>query len=202
MRLDLLLQPSFQPLRRMRRAVVQDQSQSVDLTPQGFGDDHLQQEGLKVYEPFPQATLPIGLAISHTQSSEELQSPLSRKASGSRMCCQVWQRRGLSLSATSHRPTVLAAICNTSPNVSSRRAISALLHRGRGTPSSHGRVQARAVACARTSGGKTPGRSRLRQILNASRLFPLPHPARPAALGGHPHRRRIAGVRPCSRITG
>ena len=76
------------------------------------------------------------------------------------MCCQVWQRRGLSLYAASHRPTVLAAICNTSPNVSSRRAISALLHRDRGTPSSHGRVQARAVACARTSGGKTPGRSR------------------------------------------
>jgi hypothetical protein len=52
MRLDLLLQPSFQPLRRMRRAVVQDQSQSVDLTPQGFGDDHLQQEGLKVSNLF------------------------------------------------------------------------------------------------------------------------------------------------------
>jgi hypothetical protein len=64
----------------------------------------------------------------------------------------------------------------TVPNATSRRAISELLHRAKGTPSSRGRLQASAVVCARTSGGKTPGSPWPWQVLDASLLRPAPSP--------------------------
>ena len=77
---------------------------------------------------------------------------------------------------------VLAAMLTTIPKPINRRAISALLQRAKGTPFSRGRLQANAVACARTSGGKTPGGSRPRQVFDASLLRPSlpPFPNRAA----------------------
>ncbi len=75
--LDLLLQPPFQLLGRVRCPVVQNQSQCVNTAPQSLGDHHCQQESLKVDKPFVQTALPIDPPISYAQRSKEIQCSLA-----------------------------------------------------------------------------------------------------------------------------
>jgi len=100
----------------------------------------------------------------------------SRKASGAEMCCQLWYLQGFSFSAANQRQIVLTAILLTKPNPTSMAAISDRLHRLSALPSSLGLLQANAVACALTSGGKTPGRSRSGQIFQALGFCPALSP--------------------------
>jgi hypothetical protein len=71
---------------------------------------------------------------------------------------------------------VLRAIVLISPKAVSWATIAARLHRLNAFPSSLGTLQASAVACARTSGGKTPGRTRAWQVVQASRFVPAATP--------------------------
>ena len=100
----------------------------------------------------------------------------SRNFFGSRICCQLWNRQGLSLSAVNHRNNVLALIAETACWESWCLTISARLQRLSAIPFSFGRLHARAVACARTSEGKTHRRSRSRQVFQALALVPSPSP--------------------------
>ena len=70
-------QPLLQLLRRMGSPIVQDQSQCMDTPPQRLRDDHRQQKGLVVDKSFSVPAHAVDPPISHTQSSEELQSTLA-----------------------------------------------------------------------------------------------------------------------------
>jgi len=75
--LDLFLQPAFELLGCVRRAVVQNQGHGMNTARQCFGNNRPQQESLEVYKPLPQATHPIDLSIGHAQSGKEIQCPLA-----------------------------------------------------------------------------------------------------------------------------
>ena len=79
---NLFLQPTFELLRGVSRAVIQDQGQGMDATVQGFGNHRSQKESLKVHEALAQTALAIDLPIGHAQRAKEMQSPLTPVAVG------------------------------------------------------------------------------------------------------------------------
>jgi hypothetical protein len=90
--LDLFLQPAFELLGHVRRAVVQDQSQRVDAALQRFRDHHPQQESPEINEPFPQTTLAIDLPVRHAQRAKEMKGSLALM-SGRDVHRLSWRRR-------------------------------------------------------------------------------------------------------------
>ena len=75
-------------------------------------------------------------------------------------CCQ-----GRMASSLSHRHTVLSLMVATTPADRMYRAMSAVLHRDKGTPLVAGNSQASALTCMTTSGGKNPGAPRAVLVL-------------------------------------
>src|ERR671938_272874 len=84
-------------------------------------------------------------------------------------------------SALSQRPTVLAEGAGCGKRLAIQRAISLRLQRARGVPIWRGKLQAVAVTWARTSGGKTPRRSRAgrvsQRVSDQPALAPFAHHA-------------------------
>src|SRR5450756_2540228 len=75
-------------------------------------------------------------------------------------CCH-----GRIASAWSQRQTVLSLMVATNPNCRACCATSATLNRDNGEPRFAGNSHARALICTTTSGGKSPGATRARLIL-------------------------------------
>ena len=78
---------------------------------------------------------------------------------------------------------VLLAMLSTSPNATNWAAISPRLQRLSFSPFSLGKLQARAVACACTSGGKTLGSTRTRQVFQTPGFHPAPPPETYSPIG-------------------
>jgi len=75
-------------------------------------------------------------------------------------CCQ-----GRMASSLSHRHTVLSLIVATKPTLRTYRAMSAVLHRDKGTPVVAGSSHASAFTSITTSGGEDPGAPRAVSII-------------------------------------
>src|SRR5436305_12855737 len=68
----LLTQPAVEWFRRMRGAIVQNQSHCVHLPPQCFGNDLLLQKGLEVDEAFALTADAVDLAIGDREPCKEM----------------------------------------------------------------------------------------------------------------------------------
>src|SRR2546430_16175758 len=87
-------------------------------------------------------------------------------------------------SALSQRPTVLAEMGGRLGSWATRRANSARLQRESGTWHCLGKLQAMAVTCARTWGGKTPRRPTAGRVSERSSCHPAPTPLAHRAIRG------------------
>src|SRR6266545_5939298 len=100
--------------------------------------------------------------------------------SGSRGKIQVRCCHGRIASSCSHRQTVLSLMRATMPDRCASRTISAVLSRESGRPSVAGSSHASALIWTTSSGGKSPGPTRARALLQAGHAL-LEEPLAPLA---------------------
>ena len=68
----LLTEPAFELLRRMRRAIIQDEGHGVDAPSQCLGNDFLLHKGLEIDKAFATAAGSVDLPVSDGQPGKEM----------------------------------------------------------------------------------------------------------------------------------